>query len=181
MPQPEPIERPDSPPVSFSRTMLPLVDQTNAQRLTGDGKYIAVEQTAQGTRIVWIGPPITNGLHQQFKITGISGDYLTCTYWDNANDGAQVLVAKTYLNRQTPFDGETRDGISYVYTDEQTRTATNDSAESITEIMTPAYVVGDQITGKYVANGTGVADSDGNAIVWMEDSDARTWCKDPNA
>jgi len=65
------------------------------------------------------------------------------TEGDNADDclvcedpkGVTRYVAKPYMLQRTPFDGETIDGVSYVYSTASARTADGDAQE-----VTPPYV-----------------------------------------
>ena len=64
----------------------------------------------------------------QMKIVAIADDYLICYRWDGTEeDDTEIEVAKPFLLRRTPFDGASRDGISYTYTATDARTATNGS------------------------------------------------------
>ncbi len=89
-----------------------------------------------------------------------------------------ILVAKPYLLRRTPFDGQTRDGVTYVYTTDQQRTATI-GPDQRTEHVTPAYLVGDLVyCVRDVHNGTGV-ESGGAIIGSLEIAGGRMWAADP--
>lgn len=89
-----------------------------------------------------------------------------------------ILVAKPYLLRRTPFDGQTRDGVSYTYVTDQQRTATI-GPDQRTEHVTPGYVVGDLVYClRAVLNGTGV-ESGGAIIGALELAGGRTWAADP--
>ena len=115
-------------------------------------------------------------------VTGESGDYLLARELDTGTEGTRIFtVAKPYLLRMAPFDGETRNGITYAYTDVNTRTATNEDDESITEVITPSYQADDIIyamTG--ITGGTGVYDEDDIEVEWVEvsgASGARMWAE----
>lgn len=101
------------------------------------------------------------------------GDWLECTRYDI---GDTVKVAKPYSLQKTPFDGKTVGGISYVYTNNQCRTAT-EGASSEVQVVTPAYLVksgsvaGDLIYVRWVSNGTNVVGAEYVDV----NADARTW------
>lgn len=93
---------------------------------------------------------------QQFKVAAVSGDYLRCNKLDGPYDAQEdegvYYVAKPYLLRRTPFDtvangGDAlvRDGITYEYSSDTTRTATNESAQTEDQTVVPSYEVGDVI------------------------------------
>jgi hypothetical protein len=67
-------------------------------------------------------------------------DFIVCT----TTGGARVDVAKPYLLRRTPFDGQSRNGIAYTYGGLDERTA---ARQNIIEdqLIVPRYVIGDQI------------------------------------
>lgn len=89
-----------------------------------------------------------------------------------------ILVAKPYLLRRTPFDGQTRDGVTYAYTSDQVRTATI-GPDQRTEHVTPGYVIGDLVYClRTVLNGTGV-ESGGAIIGALELAGGRMWAADP--
>jgi hypothetical protein len=105
--------------------------------------------------------------------------------WDGTNQiGEAVRVAVPYLLRSTPFDGETRNLITYVYdftADPIERTATNAStSETEDQVIVPSFQYGDTIYAfGSVDGGTGVlADlGDGNLedVTYLMLSDGRAW------
>lgn len=113
---------------------------------------------------------------QRFQVTSVEGDYLICEYHNGFEaKGGAVKIAKPWLLRRTPFDGKTRNGVTYTYTDAQNRTGDDGSQEAIT----PAYVAGDQIVAvKGIAGGTGVnlASPAPETVEWEDvNEDGRTW------
>ncbi len=89
-----------------------------------------------------------------------------------------ILVAKPWLLRRTPFDGQVRDGVSYTYDNDQQRQAVA-GPESRTEHVTPAYVVGDVVYClRTVLNGTGV-EVTGAIVAALEIAGGRMWAADP--
>ena len=120
---------------------------------------------------------------QRFLIDSDEGDYLVCYPFDGETVGDDpVNVAKPYLLRKTPFDGNTRNGVSYAYdiSDPAKRVATKVSDSTTqTEVITPSYQVAeDEVWATKVdTGGTGVVDGDGNDVVWLEDDQGRAWAK----
>lgn len=78
----------------------------------------------------------------QYRITRVRRDYLEVVPWplDPSRPGDEqiVLIAKPWLLRRRPFDGQTRNGISYNYTANTARTASRDGIEE-NQIIIPAY------------------------------------------
>jgi len=98
-------------------------------------------------------PTLIRGELMQMQIVSIENDYLTC-YPYNGTEALTTqiaYVAKPYLLRRTPFDGETRNEITYTYVTSSERTASKSGEDDITEKLTPSYQVGDVI---YVAKNT---------------------------
>ena len=94
-----------------------------------------------------------------------------------------ILVAKPWLLRRSPFDGLTRDGITYTYTDSQTRSANDGAGTILTEHVTPAYLLDDIIYFvRNVYNGTGVFFDSGSgdfSVRSVEVHSSRMWAADP--
>ena len=60
----------------------------------------------------------------QMKLVSVQEDHLVCRSWDGEVQGEDdVLVAKSWLLRRTPFDGKSRNGIDYTYHTNVTRTS----------------------------------------------------------
>lgn len=115
----------------------------------------------------------------QMQIVGVAGDYLQCRkYSGTSASGPTVSVAKPYLLRKTPFNGASRNGISYSYTSDVSRTASL-SGETETQVVVPSYVVGDIIYAiKGVVGGVGVTLTAGT-ISWLDlNVDGRAWAKE---
>ena len=118
---------------------------------------------------------------RQFKIASIDNDHLLCNTWNGTTQGDEdYAVAKPYLLRKTPFDGETRSGITYAYSAAQTRTADNGS-NADTETVQPSYVAGDILYAiPFVLGGTDTEYDDGQfgtvAVSWLDlNTDGRQW------
>lgn len=121
-----------------------------------------------------------------FQVVSVQTDYLVCNPLDGATGVAStdvVNVALPYLLRRTPFDGSTREGISYTYTSNIQRTA-SDGSDTETQVIVPSYAAGDSIFAmRGVLRGTGAVLVDGNnnttALDWIDmNFDGRAWAKD---
>lgn len=90
----------------------------------------------------------------RLALQAMGPDHLECV-----NDAGQTfMVAKPWLARRTPFDGEERDGVSYVYTADDRRIGTigePPDEETETQEVVPRFVVGDEIYADK-ADSTGV-------------------------
>jgi hypothetical protein len=95
---------------------------------------------------------------QQLRIVSVLPDYLQCLPFPDlvgpneeeeplgySRVGGILRVAKPWLLRQTPFHEKSRGDIDYVYTDTDTRTATNEAGESVVEVIVSPYLVDDVI------------------------------------
>lgn len=126
---------------------------------------------------------------QQFRVElvpellGDAGDLLICRAFDGAESGSiDFVIAKPWDLRVTPFDGETRDGITYTYTTSTSRTA-DDGSESETQVVVPSYVVGDVILAMSGVKGFPLrVDLSGDGVTrnvdWVDINAAgRAWAK----
>lgn len=117
-----------------------------------------------------------------FRIESVAADHLVCRRWDDlAGAGAEdVLVAKSYLLRRTPFDGKTRDGITYTYTTDIEREAT-EGADSETQVVVPLYVAGDVIAAASPVSGHFLQPTVAGlptTVPWLDlNLDGRAWAK----
>ncbi len=120
----------------------------------------------------------------QAQINFVFGDYLQVRELTTYADGTDVLgpvnilVAKPWILRRTPFDGVIFNNFLYTYIDQETRDATDQSPPGKTErqVITPAYFLNTRIyCARIVRGGTGVADS----IRALDlNVDARAWATD---
>ena len=118
----------------------------------------------------------------QISLNFIFGDYLQGVEYRRYSNGTEVFGTENiqfslpWLLRQTPFDGQTYNGVSYVYTGLHVRTATAGS-DSETQRITPDYVLGDILyIGRLVLGGSGVADGIRSVDLNI---DGRCWAADP--
>ncbi len=120
----------------------------------------------------------------QAEINFVFGDYLQVrelvTYADGTDvlGPVNILVAKPWILRRTPFDGVIFNNFLYTYIDQSTRDATDQSPPGKIErqVITPAYFLNTRIyCARIVRGGTGVADS----IRALDlNVDARAWATD---
>ncbi len=127
-----------------------------------------------------ISQPIPNGKQAigRFQVIADQGDYLTCySYSGDAVTSSVINVAKPYLLRKTPFDGSSRNSISFVYSSNSARTATSGDTED--QVIVPSYVAGDEILAvTNIVGSTGVRDSGNKLITWDDlNRDGRAWAK----
>jgi len=115
---------------------------------------------------------------QQFVVNSVYGDYLSCYPYNGLqiNTTAVILVAKPYLLRQTPFNGSSRNGVSYTYTSAIQRTATDGSTDE-THVITPSYVTNDIIYAiRNIVGKTATYNSQLDIIEWLDmNVDGRSW------
>ena len=122
----------------------------------------------------------------RFRIKAVVGDYLNCVEWDGANEGhldgsgvrvtPNVAVARPPLLRRTVT---AHNSVTFVYTDDTTRTASASGEGDETQVIVPAYVVDDEIIAiKGIVRGTGAITAANQRIVWQDlNIDARAWAK----
>ena len=124
---------------------------------------------------------------QQYKIVSIQDDYITCQTWDGTTQGTDnVLLAKPYRLRKTPWDGVTVtydfNGTTYsiLYTylatpgfrTAQVTTGGNQTTEN--QAIIPIYQVGDIVYGSNPEGGTETFV--GSEITGLDiNVDARAW------
>ena len=111
--------------------------------------------------------------HQRFRIKAVGIDVLVCREWDGTTEGTvDVNVALPYILQRTPFDGQVIGGITYTYTNNFTRTATDGSTVE-TQKITPDYLINEEIVAVAVATiigGVNVSNVD-----WAAPADGHSW------
>lgn len=109
-------------------------------------------------------------------ITAINADTLTCSVVANGKVTAETItVAKPCYLRQTDWDGVTYSGVTYTYSNSQTRSADDGgSGGPTTEVVYPSYDTDSPcpvIFAEWVGNNTGITD-----VGWIDmNLDARHW------
>jgi len=57
----------------------------------------------------------------RFRVKSVEGDYIVCRFIEGEHEGTvDVKIAKPFLLQKTPFDGVSRSGVTYTYTDDAT-------------------------------------------------------------
>jgi hypothetical protein len=144
-----------------------------------------LEQRAEGGQL---GP---NGrerlILEQFRLVRIETDVLICHPFNGSEETeVEVSVAMPFLLRRTPFDGNTRDGITYTYTSDTERTA-SDGSDSEKQLIIPTYTIesaadgydGDLIYAhRSVRGGVDLDDADGEPFSYIDANlDGRAWAR----
>lgn len=105
-------------------------------------------------------------------VIAMRDDYIVCSDLNRT----EVYVAKPYLLRTNPFDGNTSNGVSYAYvadTNGVIRVASADGESDETQIITPSYYLNEEITA--VAADTGLVTALG-PVLWADLNTAgRCW------
>lgn len=110
---------------------------------------------------------------QRFQLVSVGTDHLVCRLLDGATVGTEdVLVAKPYLLRASIT---ARGGLTYSYSSSTARTA-DDGSSTEDQVVTPAYVAGDEIIATLVRGGTGVTVA-GVPLLWREINEGRAWAQ----
>ena len=97
------------------------------------------------------GVPVAVAAVVQFRLTQSAGtfaDHLVCRTWDGRIEGfVDVVIAKPWTLRRTPFDQQVREDVRYEYSNGVTRTA-YDNTDPTNQLkreeqIHPRYLVGD--------------------------------------
>jgi len=124
-----------------------------------------------------VGSPI-----MQARLVSVEDDTLQVVTWDGTSEGAdEITVAKPFLLRRTPFDGETWNGVNYTYTSATARTG-DDGTNTEDQVVVPPYVADDLIYIVRVLGGTDTVDGADAPVLWLDlNVDARAWAKQAEA
>lgn len=123
------------------------------------------------------------GAAKQFRFKEMFGDYYRCVTWDGTTEGSTTVdVAKPMYLRQSPFDGQTINGITYTFSTNYTfRWARNSltPVSTIRQIIIPYYVTNDLIYASEISNGAGAVSTEGSLITYQDmNVDGRFWVRD---
>ncbi|MGE4157700.1 MAG: hypothetical protein AB7F75_01230 [Planctomycetota bacterium] len=134
-----------------------------------------------GTGLKWglVEFPSTPPLVRRFRVQSDHGDHIKCKGLTGGTLDAEMTdIAKNFLCRRTPFDGQVRAGVSYAYVNDSKRTATQ-GAETETQVIVPSFVSGDEILAMgSIPGGTNVMVS-GVELLWQDlNLDGRAWAKE---
>jgi len=127
----------------------------------------------------------SEALFARFRIKTIEGNFLICVKWNGFVEGIpgdqtavpeNILVARPFLLRTITTE---HNGVTFVYSDNVTRTASAAGETDETQVIVPAYVVDDEIIAfKGVVRGNGAIGPANNPILWQDlNIDARAWAK----
>ncbi len=141
-----------------------------------------LDQTTKGWRIK---PGRNRGgsgsLEQRMIIKEIHDDWFLCLPYDKdgqhpaadvATTADYIKVAKPYELRLTPWDGQTVDGITFDYSDESHRTATQGAIIEQHVIVRPWYVGEIIVAATQITGGTDQEDFAAKALEWEDTNSA---------
>lgn len=108
----------------------------------------------------------------------VDNDTLICYDPSDIGQTNPITVAKPYELQRTPFDGNTVDGITYSYSDEVTRVASNGTA-SETQRVTPSFEEGGFIyVSTRLVGGTDTVDEASQSTTLQALAQGRAWAAD---
>ena len=107
------------------------------------------------------------------RLKGVTADTLLVAILTDDIEGELVTVAKHRKAQRSVYDGVTRQGITYAYSDDVTRVADDGVDEAIQEII-PAYDVDfDEIVFSEIVGGSGI-----EGVIYTDlNADGRIWAK----
>lgn len=152
----------------------------NLESSFGGALRIIYKEAGTGEKWALVEFPATSPQIRRFRVQSVHGDYIKCKGLTGAVLDAEMTdIAKNFLCRRTPFDGQVRAGVSFSYTNDSRRTATQ-GAETETQVIVPSYVSGDEILAiGSVPGGTAVVVG-GTELLWIDlNLDGRAWAKEP--
>jgi hypothetical protein len=114
----------------------------------------------------------------QARLVSVGNDTLQVVTWDGTTEGAdEITVAKPFLLRRTPFDGETWNGVDYTYTSATERSG-DDGTNTEDQVVIPPYVADDVVYIVRVFGGTDTVDGASAPVAWLDlNVDGRAWAK----
>ncbi len=121
---------------------------------------------------------------QQLRYKSMQDDHIVCRSWNGTTEGdTDILVAKPYYLRLSPFDGTTNaSGWLLTYINGQARTASKSGETDVSQSIDPPYAVNDLIYAIAPSGGTAVTVSaspdDINVSLLDLNADARRWAYD---
>lgn len=109
------------------------------------------------------------------RIDTINDDTLECTVIANGKVTEETItVAKPCTLQRTPWDGTTYNGVTYTYSDSQTREADDGAYDPVEQVVDPPYDTDSPCPEIYVSWVGNKTDLDG--VYWIDvNVDARHW------
>lgn len=160
-------------------------DYLVAVQLRQDGQVDGIDADNEGgARLSWMdfnvsgrhwqGPTTANA--QVAILVSQDDDTLTVTPKGGTSPDDDVVVAKSYLLRRSPFDGDTIDGISYTYISATVRVVDDGTREWTQEISSP-YALGDEVVIRPVNGHDLIGDSLAD-VEWIQADSGQAWIGD---
>lgn len=147
------------------------VDRTN---LVPDGYVHPLTYTRAKVSRWWFNEPAALSPHLFRVKSWLDDDHLVCRTWDGDAEGdTDILVAKPWDLRRTPFDGLTVNGIAYTY-DTAIRREANDGETTEWQVITPDYYEDAEI---YAAKGRTTVVIDETRLSRLS-LDTRAWAEE---
>lgn len=158
-----------SPRLDWARALTSLQRSTDTEHAPD-----SADKFTRDGQVSWLVRKPSHWMVLRATITAINDDTLTCSIIANGKVVAeQVTVAKPCTLQRTPWDGETVDGVTYAYTDSQTRTATS-GGYPVDQVVDPPYSTSGpcpEIYIHWVGNMTDITD-----CYWIDlNVDGRHW------
>lgn len=110
------------------------------------------------------------------RVKSVQDDYLVCRAWDGVTEGvSDLLVAKPYLLRRTPFHGKTVNGLTYSFVS-ATQVSVTSGTTTETWVITRPYSENDLL---FVAPAGSTGVNYGTVAVTLFDlnADGRAWAQ----
>jgi hypothetical protein len=161
-----------------------MLDSLQKSNRDGHGGKVATHAPNAGHLLslnhnpLWWAKDMHGWMPNRATINKDYGDWLDCSRYDI---GDQIKVCKPYWLQRTPFDGKTVDGVTYAYTSNQCRTATDSTGSEVQIVHPPyrvssGYTIRDSVYARWVSNGTSVVGAEHIDL----NVDARTWVASPS-
>lgn len=172
-----------------------LVDESSLARLEGvlvalshlrtGGGITASMRPGQSLTLSGPGtrrPSIGSIQVQRVQVQSEEDDYLVVRAMDQEDtvDDADLILAKPFTLRKTPYDGKTVNDVQYTYSSSSVRQCTA-GGFTWTERLTPPYAQEDELLAIIGFGGTpGLDDVDDQPVNWLDlNVDGRRWVPDP--
>jgi hypothetical protein len=147
---------------------------------TGVSNFPDALSIISSARRVLAPPPGGGSTISQFRVFSVQEDHLVCRTWDGSTEGVDdINIAKPYLLRRTPFDGQLVNGKTYTYTSNTERNV-DDGANNEDQLIIPRYTDPSQPT-IYAATSLALpidVEVGGLKLIWVDiNADGRAWAR----